>query len=1090
MAKFGKILSAAALLLGASLSLDAQVYTSGDNPGGVKWWQVRTQNFRIIYPEGLDSLARVYASQLELWRKPVGQSIGFTPNGAYRRPMPVVLEAFKADNNGLVSWMPRRMELYTVPDAYGAGAIPSETELAIHEGRHVAQMQLGRTGIFKPLGWLTGQLSDGVASALYGGPALLEGDAVVAETALTAAGRGRTADFLEYMRVSFGSGDYRNYYRWRYGSVKRYTPDYYKVGYMTVAGMRYFYDAPDYTKRFYSRVSERKFALPMFNLQKTVKGVSGKKFRKAWMEVAQGYGEIWEQERVQRAPFIEAQALTQTPKQYVKYWGSTFAGGKIYAIRAGLYEPRTIVAIGEDGSEECLGAFAASTSALRYDPSLGRLWWSETVPDKRWGMQEASLIRYIELGDVPAAAVASNPDSPASEISAGGNSNGGSDKVGSGNPGRVKGKHSLKISGRYYNPAPDGQGRLAVTEYPLRGGSAAVLLSGSDGRVIGRYAAPDSMQVVECGWMNGRLYASAVTAQGFGIYDVEGGYKAVLDASPVKIKQLQTSADGSELLFVSDHSGVNELYSLSSDGRIVRLSSTPYGAADFVQLPDGRVAFTQPAVDGQMIYTAAQDYAQEVTDWVGTRHLDAVAEKLSEQERMLAAQQYGTDGGSETFGGKTGSRRGADDGVSENVIGRGAAGGEVEISEAMRYRKGLNAINIHSWVPLGFSYDSILEASYDEVYETVSPGASVLFQNTLGTLYGIAGYSLKSGTGSEWRHTAHASVTYSGLYPIIEASVDFNDRDIIRYGQQRITGMGKSLTSRTLSAPSLSGKVKVYVPLDFSGGGWYRGVIPQFSLSMTNDILDKSLARYRKVNVFGENSGYIRLLQGIDVGDRHFVSRAVASLRAYTMRPTASSAIYPRLGIGIEGGLAFRPGLTDLFSPAAFTYVYGYVPGLWKQQGVKLTAVVQKQLGDSPLAKEAYLVTAPRGFTSSQTQQYLMGRYSSQTKFTVDYALGSLPLDWVGLGPVAYVKSLDFALHGDLGFYSGSYTGVTPVQGTLYSAGADLTLRLGNLLWAPYECHLGVTWSYNGGSLWAPFSLFQNALPSRHYFGAIFSADL
>ena len=1075
MTKFRKILSAAALLLGAASSLDAQVYTSGDNPAGVKWWEVRTPNFRIIYPDGLDSLARGFATQLELWREPVGQSIGFTPNCQYRRRMPVVLEAFLSDNNGLVSWMPRRMELYTVPDAYETGALLNETELSIHEGRHVAQMQLGRTGLFKPLGWLTGQLSAGAASALYGGPALLEGDAVVAETALTAAGRGRTADFLEYMRVSFGNGDYRNYYRWRYGSVKWYAPDYYKLGYMTVAGMRYFYDAPDFTQQFYSRVARRKFSLPMFNLQKTVRGVSGMKFRKAWREVAEGYGEIWEKERAERAPFIESQALTQTPKQYVKYSGSTLAGDKIYAVRAGLYEPRVLVAIGEDGSEESLGAFAASTSALRYDPSSGRLWWSETVPDVRWGLKEASLIRYIELGRPSAAADASNPDSTSAAVSGATVQNVSSSG---------KGKHSLTRSGRYYNPAPSGDGRLAVTEYPLRGGSAAVLLSAVDGRVLARYTAPDAMQIVECGWMGGRLYASAVTPEGFGIYDVEGGFKVVLDASPVKIKQLQTSDDGAELLFVSDQSGVNELYSLGPDGRVLRLSCTPYGAADFVQLPGGRMAFTQQAVDGRMIYTAARDYAVEVTDWTGTRHLDVVAEKLSEQERMLAAEQR--EGiGREAAGRKMENGRG-----TENGSGRGAAGGEVEISEAKRYRKLLNAINIHSWVPLGFSYDNVMEASYDEVYETVSPGASVLFQNTLGTFYGLAGYSLMSDVGSGYRHTLHANVTYSGLYPTIEASVDFNDRDILFYSQQKLIGLSKSLTSRYLSAPSLSGKLKIYVPMSFSSGGWYRGVIPQLSLSLSNDILDSSLSSFKQVKVFGEESGYTRQLKRIEVGDKHFLSRAVASLRAYTMRPTASSAVYPRLGVGIECGYAFRPEMTELFSPAAFAYIYGYVPGVRKTQSVKLTAVIQKQLGGDVLAREAYLTTSPRGFADSQMQRYLMGRYSSHKKFSVDYALGSLPLDWAGLGPVAYVKSLDLALHGDLGLYSGAYSGVTTASGSLYSAGADLTVRVGNLLWAPYECHIGVTWSYNGGSLWAPFSSLQGALPSRHYFGAIFSADL
>ncbi|MDO4827323.1 MAG: hypothetical protein Q4B16_07215 [Bacteroidia bacterium] len=1032
--RLGKImLSAAALLTGVSLSLDAQIYTSGENPAGVRWQQLRTDNFKLIFPEGLDSLAKVYATQLELWREPIGRSIGFTPNCRYRRPMPVVLQAFKADNNGMVSWLPRRMELYTVPDAYSPGAIPSETELAIHEGRHVAQMQLGRTGIFRPIGWLTGELSTGASAALYGGQVFLEGDAVVAETALTSAGRGRTADFLEYMRVCFGSGDFRNFYRWRYGSMTRYTPDYYKVGYMTLAGTRYFYDAPDFTDRFYSRVADRRFALPLFNLQITVKEVSGKRFRDAWAEVAEGYAQIWAQERSERAPFIEDSTLTSRPKRYVSYSRSTLAGDTIYAVKSGMNDPATLVAISSDGSERVVCAFASTTSALRYDASSGRLWWSETIPDARWGMKETSRIRYMEVGSTA--------------------------------------KHSLTRGGRYYNPAPDGRGTLAVTEYPLRGGSAAVLLSAGDGRMIGRYAAPDSMQVVECGWMGGKLYASAITPEGFGIYGVEEGYREILDASPMKIKQLQTSPDGSELLFVCDRSGVNELYSLSLGGdgapRILRLSSTPDGAADFVLMSDVRMAFTRPEPRGRMIHTAARDYAVDVKDWTGERHQDPVSEKLSEQERMLALR---------------------DEASGNGTVGTAPV---MDFGQVKRYSKLLNALHIHSWLPLGFSYDSVMEASYDEVYETISPGASVLFQNLLGTVQGLAGYSLNWDEENELRHTLHANVTYSGLYPVIEASVDFNDRAARHYTRRSFEGAGSSLGWRKLSSPSLSGQVKVYVPLDFSGGGWYRGVIPQFSVSMTNDVLDKSLLHLRRIRVWGNNvEGFLTQLEGVDAGSKVFVGRAVTSLRGYTMRPTAPGSIYPRLGIGIEGGLAFRPGMTDLFSPTAFTYVYGYVPGVLRRQGAKITALTQLQTGDGIAAKESYLVSTPRGFADSQAQQYLVNRYDSQTKFTLDYALGSMPLDWSGFGPFAYVKSLDFALHADLGLYGRKYAGDVPARGTFYSAGADIAVRLGNILWVPFDCRVGVTWSYNGGSLWAPFSSLQGALPSRNYFGAIFTADL
>ena len=68
---------------------------------------------------------------------------------------------------------------------------------------------------------------------------LLEGSAVIAETEGTLSGRGRTADFLEYYRVATGSGQRRNFYQWRYGSISRYTPDYYRAGYIAMSGDNY-----------------------------------------------------------------------------------------------------------------------------------------------------------------------------------------------------------------------------------------------------------------------------------------------------------------------------------------------------------------------------------------------------------------------------------------------------------------------------------------------------------------------------------------------------------------------------------------------------------------------------------------------------------------------------------------------------------------------------------------------------------------------------------------------------------------------------------------------------------------------------------
>ena len=49
----------------AVVTASAQFYTTGEDPGGLRWYSISSKNYRIIYPEGLDSLAGVYGNLLE-----------------------------------------------------------------------------------------------------------------------------------------------------------------------------------------------------------------------------------------------------------------------------------------------------------------------------------------------------------------------------------------------------------------------------------------------------------------------------------------------------------------------------------------------------------------------------------------------------------------------------------------------------------------------------------------------------------------------------------------------------------------------------------------------------------------------------------------------------------------------------------------------------------------------------------------------------------------------------------------------------------------------------------------------------------------
>lgn len=965
--------------LAASLAANAQFFTAGSEPASVKWREIHTPTYRIVYPYGLDSLARVYAVTLEQVAGPVGNSAGFRPNESYRNRMPVILHAHTAYSNGQVTWTPRRMDLLTVPDAFSPEPTPWERQLTIHESRHVAQMQYTAARPFRFWNVISGQLISGALAAVYCGPAFFEGDAVAAETALTSAGRGRTADFLEYMRVSFASGDMRDYWKWRYGSQRYYTPDYYRVGYIASAGIRELYGIQDFTAYYYGRLA-RHHGVAFNNYGKSVKEVSGRNFKTAFREICDSLTTFWAGEEDSRAPFIEPVQLTPDPSRFTEFTGLSCHDGGLYAIRSGITSPEELVRIDSTGNATRESLFSASASGLRYSAPAGRMYWSETVRDPRWEWRSYSDIRYTDS----------------------------------------KGRRGTLTHGkRYYNPAASSEKCvISVTEYPVEGGSAVRILDALTGEEAGSFPAPDGLQVVETAWSGERVFASAISGEGYGIYEATGGYSCILQPQHVKIKQLWS--DGGTLMFTCDRTGVNELYSLDPDtSRLLQLTSTRHGGSDF-QLSPGRdtLYFASLKPDGRMIYSIP-------VDSLDIREADfSVHAGFPFADGMSRGEPVKID-------------------YSENV----------EVSEPVKYSRLAHLFRIHSWLPLYVDYDEISSLSMSSLTSSVSPGATVFFQNDLGDAYGTAGYKASRSSG-EWRHSGHFKFTYTGFYPVIEASMDFNDRNAYRYIMNESESGSLSLRAYTDSRPLLLTTLSTYVPLYFSRGGNLAGVIPKISISATNDRYDNGT-------------------------EYSYMTRATASIRAYIMERIPESRIYPRLGIGVEAGYSGRPEVASILSGNAYIYAYGYLPGLWCTHGLKLTAMHERLTGDGIFC-EAYLNTAPRGFSSYVAS--LMSAYTGRTRISADYAMPLFPVDWSWLSPVAYIRNFELIPHADLARYSAKGS-----SGTLFSTGADLNVRLGNFLWIPYDTRIGITFDYNGGSLFEKVQQLDHANPWT--FGATFSID-
>jgi len=331
-----------------TITAKAQLYSDSGDPARLKWYSTQTPHYQIIYPQGLDSLAKVYGRLFEYYRPQEEWSSGLLPGQYLKKPMPIVLHSYNAYSNGFVAWGPRKVGLYTIPEATGDEALKWEKELAVHESRHISQFMMSRKGVFKPLGWLFGEVIGDMVIGVYPGMAMIEGDAVATETGLTNAGRGRSAEFLNFYMSAFDNGDMRDWYQWRYGSWRRYAPNYYALGYLTVAGQRVFNDDPSFMARYYKGVTDK--PLQLFHRQKEMSAVSGKPFKETFKDIQLSFKEMWNEEAEARKPFINAELVEDVPSWYASYAAGGFRGDDLIAVKSGLIDPNFLVRVGADGS--------------------------------------------------------------------------------------------------------------------------------------------------------------------------------------------------------------------------------------------------------------------------------------------------------------------------------------------------------------------------------------------------------------------------------------------------------------------------------------------------------------------------------------------------------------------------------------------------------------------------------------------------------------------------------------------------------------------------------------------------------------------
>ena len=982
-----KILISLIALVGVSLSARAQFFTWGSDPGNLHWYSLESPYYKIIYPQGADSLARTYAQLLEQFREPVSRSVGFTPkSGKWSRKMPVVLHTHHLSSNGSVGYAPVRMDLFTTPESYGSDPLAWPIQLASHEPRHQAQLEkVESAGLVKGLSYVIGQGAAPLGWIIFMARVRGEGDAVATETGLADGTRARTADFLNYMRVAFDQGDFRTFTRWNTGSYKYYAPDYYKSGYMFMAGYRYLYNQPFFAKDALELATRKPWKFIPFNYNKLTRGFSGKKPDESFRDVMHAFNDVWQADDAARAPFLDLNPVTSAEDFPLTFSSLRWVNGTLYALREGYLRNRELVSI-RGGKVKREHIFSSASSHITYDPIRERLYWTETVPDPRWNLSGTSPVRYMDL--------------------------------------KTRRVRDLVKGQRYFNPQPSADGgSVAVTEYATTGESYLVVLSADDGSVLRRTEAPRGVQLTESAWQEDVVYCAGIDTRGYGLYRLSPSGEWELVLAPTHQKVVNLESGTGYLEWVSDRTGVNELYRYSlSDGKLCQLTNTHYGATDFCHAGELLYCVSQTR-NGKLVFSVPESALEPREVSYTDLHTYPIEDALTLQERSLGPEVDYTQ--------------------------------EAPLSAPRRFHKLAHPVKLHTWLPAYVNADAIMNNSFDFTYENLSPGVTGFVQNLLGTFSGQMGAALHPDPDKEkgWRGALHAKFTYAGLYPAIEAQIDYGDRRARQYNYTEILypdHVARTHTSSLRNTPLLSSHVRLYVPLSSRKGGLLYGFIPQIKYSFSNNVYSLDPVQ------FVANSGPKSLLSLGDIGQAHnvYAQSLTTSARGYVMLPSAKSMLYPRCGLGLEAGYSFRPWSSSHFRPVAFGYAYAYLPGLWRTQGLKLTGIIQHQLGDAVFGDMSVNVL-PRGFNSA-TNSYISAYYRTQWRITADYGIpifvGDLDIPVLG-----YIRNFVLTPHAD-------YLGLG--KDFLWSAGADLVASMGQLFIFATDINLGVSFSWLGGNIY------------------------
>jgi len=582
------------LLFVFSFTANAQFFQTGQDPSQIRWRQINTEHFQVIYPEEFDKEAQRLSFVLSKVYEYGTKTLNFSP-----RKVSVILHTRTVNSNGLVAWAPKRIELFTTPNQQIYAQDWLE-QLATHEFRHLVQLDKIQSELPFLLKFILGEQAAAIVTGVYLPFWFLEGDAVVTETALSHNGRGRMASFsMEYRAQLAEKGKY-SFDKAFLGSYKDFVPDHYKLGYWMVGKSREKYGSQIWSDVLHKIGNQPLSITPLNSIIKKETGMNSKQL---YNQIFGNLENDWKHDLISYKP-NSLSVVSPSKKNYTNYLYSEFyKDSDILAYRTSIDDIGRFVLISPDKTEKVIytpGTIFEESVSMKNQLII----WAENRSDIRWTHADRSIIQVYNI--------------------------------------ETKKKQEITSENKLFSPviSPDLKSFAAVEVDPGNSFFISVFDLNS-GKLKERFKTSDNQYFFTPCWdeKGEKLYFVSLSSKGKCLTSLDLQTKQFQQITGATFGNIKNPVfTNNQLIFSADFSGIDQLYSLNIvNHQITKICDAIYGT-DYPSSANSKnqILLSNYSASGYQlsVLNLTNKTNQEVVNSISLKS-DKLADKLAAQEKGI-----------------------------------------------------------------------------------------------------------------------------------------------------------------------------------------------------------------------------------------------------------------------------------------------------------------------------------------------------------------------------------------------------------------------------------------------------------------------